>query len=88
MSFSNTLDFSDIGRKLLKTHFAPPLNIIRITFKSFNNSGKHPCSIINKLKNIDRSKKTTPEAIFKKEDISSGPKNELFFNEEIILLIL
>ena len=65
MSFSNTLDIterSDIGRYLLKSHLAPDLNI-GITFESFNDSGKHPCAI-NKLRNIDRGKETTSEAIF------------------------
>ena len=65
---------------------APDLNI-GITFESFNDSGKHPCSI-NKLKNIDRGKETTSEVIFKKkEDMPSGPKEELFFEKEIVLLI-
>ena len=89
MSFSNTLvitEKSNIGRLLLKSHLSPDLNI-GITFKSFNNSRKHPCSI-NKLKNNNRGRETTPKAIFKKEeDMPSGQKNELFFNKEIILLI-
>ena len=69
ISFSNTLEIterSDIGRSLLKSHLAPDLNI-GITFESFNDSGKHPCSI-NRLKNIDRGKETS-ESIFKKKRI-------------------
>ena len=64
---------------------APDLNT-GITFESFNDSGKHPC-LINKLKNIDRGKETTSEAIFKKkEDMPSGLKDEIFF-KEIFLFI-
>ena len=89
VSFSNTLDITEkscIGRQLLKSHLAPDLNV-GITFESFYDSGKHPCSI-NKLKYIDRDGETIPEAIFKKEEnTQSSQKNELFFNEKIILLI-
>ena len=49
MNFSDTLDIterSDIGRYLLKSHLAPDLNR-GVTFESFNDSGKHPCLIVN-----------------------------------------
>ena len=64
MIFSNILDITE---KSNKSHLAPDLNT-RIDFESFNDSRKHPCSI-NKLKNFDRGKETTTEAIFKKKRI-------------------
>ena len=42
----------------------------------------------NKLKNIDGDRETIPEATLKKEeDMPSGPKDEQFFYEDLILFI-